>query len=299
MSPVHHLSQLAHRCLSPQRFEALRRVYLSARARTAPLALRWHGTFSAEMLVEHLRPRLKASDLLMVHCSINHMQPMFRQGAPELLAALTSLTPSGITVVMPTFNFGDPADGGAYATLKRKQRIELRRLPSQMGLLSELFRRTRGVVSSRHPVMRLSALGPEAAGLVAGHETAALPCGEGSPFAYLERRNALIVGLGRTIEVLTHVHHVEDVMGDQFPVPSQIGEPLPLTLVDGTEEIPFQLRSRSLSGTRDMLRLRRLMPRAQLHEWRFHGVPMFAVRAQDVTSALARAARAGQSLYRP
>ena len=182
----------------------------------------------------------------------------------------------------------------------RNPRFDLRRTPSQMGLLSEMFRRSKGVLSSRHPVMRVASRGPLAREITADHERAPLPCGTGSPFDHMARRDTLILGIGKPFEVLTQVHHAEDLLGDDFPVPAgPAGEPLAMELIDGAEVVPFLMRARSLAWRRDMGLLRQLMPAGQLRSWSFHGVPMFAVRAAHVTDALVNAAREGRTLYVP
>jgi hypothetical protein len=80
-------------------------------------------------------------------------------------------------------------------------------------------------------------------------------------------------------------------------VPGNTGEGLSMTLIDGKEEIPFKLVQRSLLWRRNMWKLRSIMDRNSLHEWRFHHVPMFATRAGDVTAALIDAAKRGVTLY--
>jgi len=59
--------------------------------------------------------------------------------------------------------------------------------------------------------------------------------------------------------VLTHIHHVEDLMGEGFPVPMSIGSDLEMTLIDGEAEIPFTLRRRGFTWKRDMWKLRDIM----------------------------------------
>jgi hypothetical protein len=105
--------------------------------------------------------------------------------------------------------------------------------------------------------------------------------------------------LGKSIEVVTQAHHTEEWMGDEFPVPSRTGIPLPMTLVDRDIEIPFKLRARSVEGRFRIWKLRKIMARGTLAEWRFHHVPMFATRAAQVTEQLVAAARRGVTLYDP
>jgi aminoglycoside 3-N-acetyltransferase len=298
MSLFERMSGLAVRTLSPQQVAALRDRYLGLRMRIAPLMRAAYGSFDAEELRTHLEKTIgKDFEVLMVHCSVNNLQPMYTEGPLELLKMLTAYCSPDRTLAMPAFYFGDPDIGSLAVEFARKPRFDLRRTPSQMGLLSEMFRRSRGVVSSRHPIYRVSATGPLAAALVNGHENAELACGRGSPFDFMASHKTLILGIGKPFEVLTHVHHAEDLMGDEFPVPAERPSPTRMMLVDGGSEIPFELRRRTLAWQRDMWRLRGIMTPSTLREWKYRGVPMFATRAADVTAALVAAARQGRTLY--
>ena len=113
-----------------------------------------------------------------------------------------------------------------------------------------------------------------------------------------QRHSTLILGIGKPFEVFTQVHHAEDVLGDAFPVPRSRGHGLPITLLDGDLAIPFSLAGGGLQGRRDIGRLRSMLDRQQLREWKFHQVPFFATRASDVSEALIAAARRGLTLYR-
>ena len=226
------------------------------------------------------------------------MKPMFVDSPLDLVRMLIDFCGPERTLAMPAFYFGE-AELGAYATFQKNPRFDLRRTPSQMGLATELFRRMPGVRQSRHPVYRVSALGPLAEELTTGHEHASSSAGRGSPFETMARRDTCIIGLGKPIQVLTQAHHTEEAMGDAFPVPSRAGTPLPMTLVDRDEEIHFELRGRGVDGRFDIWKLRKIMSRASLREWSFHHVPMFATRAHDVTQQLQHAAERGVTLYDP
>ena len=88
-----------------------------------------------------------------------------------------------------------------------------------MGLLTELFRRSKGVLQSRHPVYRVAALGPHAQELIRGHENAPSGMGKGTPFDYMAQHNARIIGIGKTFQVMTQTHHVESLLGSDWPAP--------------------------------------------------------------------------------
>lgn len=300
MGPVELLSGLAQRHLGATQQQRLRDLYLQSRRRLEPLTLALHGRFGAEDLRRHLAERLDTPfEIVMVHSSVNHMQPMY-QGTPlELVRMLMDFVGPQRTLAMPAFYFGEPGHGGAAATFRANPRFDLRRTPSQMGLATELFRRMPGVVCSRHPVYRVAAIGPLAAELTAGHERAKTPAGLGTPFEVMARRETCVIGIGKPLQVLTQAHHTEGAMGVDFPVPYVENEPVAMTLVHGRDEIPFMLYGRSYQGRFDIWRLRKLLRPGTIAEWRFHHVPLFATRAGEVSRQLEAAARQGRTLYVP
>jgi aminoglycoside 3-N-acetyltransferase len=297
MSLFEAASGLAVRYLNRDRLLALRAGYHAGRSKLYPLMRAWYGTFDAASLRRHLEERLGDFEILMVHNSVNHMQPTYTGGPLDLVRMLIELCGPRRTLTMPTFNFGDSSIGTS-ATFRANPRFDVRRTPSQMGLATELFRRTKGVVHSRHPTYRVSAIGPLAQELTTGHELTGSAFGRGTPFEYMDTRKTLIIGIGKRFDVLTHVHQAEAIMGDEFPVPRSSGERLAITLVDGKEELLYQLDTAGLVWKRDMWKLRQIMPRARLLEWRFHNVPIFATRSADVTTALIDAAHRGVTLYK-
>lgn len=292
MNLLETTSALLVRHLPRDRLLALRAAYHAGRAKLAPVMRAVHGTFDAAALRTHLDERLGNFEILMVHSAINNMLPYYTGSPLEFVRMLMDFCGPHRTLAMPAFCFnGDPAGIGP--------RFDVRRMPSQMGLATELFRRSKGVRVSRHPIVRVAALGPLAEALTTGHETASLPCGVNSPFDFMARQDTLIIGVGKPFEVLTHVHHAEDVMGAEFPVPRSPERHVGITLVDGDIEIPISLNASAITWKRDMWRLRGIMNPQTLREWTFHRVPMFATRAADVTAALVDAARRGVTIYVP
>jgi aminoglycoside 3-N-acetyltransferase len=299
MNMIELASGLAKRCLSERRVASLRETYLAGKTRLAPLLRAVHGHFGVAELRAHLQDRIGDQfEILMVHSSLNGMRPMFDGSALDVVRMLIDYCGPGRTLAMPAFYFGE-GGLGARETLTRRPRFDLTRTPSQMGLITELFRRMPDVRQSRHPVYRIAALGPLAEALTVGHEHASGPAGRGSPFETMAAHDTCVLGLGKPVQVLTQAHHTEDLLGAEFPVRSHAAPPLPMTLVEKGVNIPFVLRSRSVEGRFDIWRVRRLMAPGSLHEWRFHHVPMFCTRAADVTRQLVDAARRGQTLYEP
>ncbi|MFO1428797.1 MAG: AAC(3) family N-acetyltransferase [Candidatus Competibacteraceae bacterium] len=298
MNLIETVSGLAVRHLKQEQLLALRVRYLSLRTKLYPVMRLVYGTFDTAALRTHLEQRIGTQfEILMVHSSVNNMKPMYTGNPLELLRMLMAFCGPDRTLVMPAFYFGDPEIGGTVETFAKNPRFDVRRTPSQMGLVTELFRRSKGVVQSRNPVYRVAALGPLAAALTQGHERTLSPAGRGSPFDFMANHDTCIIGIGKPFQVLTQVHHAEEVMGADFPVPGDVGEGLSMTLIDGTEEIPFRLTKRSLLWRFNIWKLRTIMDRDSLQEWTFHHVPMFATRAGAVTTALVEAAKRGVTLY--
>ena len=299
MSLLESASALALRHLPRERFASWRQRYHAARIKLYPLMRALYGTFDAAALRHHLENRLgRDFEILMVHSSVNHMIPMYSDTPLNLVRMLMDFCGPNRTLVMPAFCFGDDRrDARISAAFSQHARFDLRHTPSRMGLATELFRRTRGVLQSRHPVYRVSAFGPLAKELTRGHEWAETACGRDTPFDFMANHDTRILGLGKRYEVLTQVHHAEDLMGDEFPVPFSVGDRSTIIIADGSEEIPVKLPARTLLWRRNMWKLREIMDRSALQEWTFHHVALFTTRANDVTAAIIAAAKRGITLY--
>jgi aminoglycoside 3-N-acetyltransferase len=303
MNMLHTLSDIALRYLPKRWFSALRTTYFTLRRKLYPVLRFKYGTFDAASLRAHLEQHLDSDfEILMVHSSVNHMSPYYTGNPLELVRMLIDFCGPQRTLVMPAFYFGDPKIGSVVETFKAHPYFDLKKTPSQMGLVTELFRRSKGVVQSRHPVYRVSALGPLAKELVQGHENASGPAGFGSPFEYMAAHNTLIIGIGKSFDVMTQTHHVDEIMGDAFPVPKkkvkQDSSPK-VMVIDGKEEVPVTLRGSGIQWRFNIAKLPKLLKEGDLKCWEFHNVPLFAARALNVTSSLIEAAKKGKTLYDP
>lgn len=299
MSLFEKLSGAAVERLSHGQIQTLRSRYRAVRMRLRPVLKLVNGTFSAADLQRHLAAEIgRDFEILMVHSSFNHLLPMFTGTAMEVVAMLADFCGGDRTLAMPAFYLGDGETSDIVASYRRKPWFDVRKTPSQMGIVTELFRRGEGVRQSLHPTHRVAALGPLAEALTAGHDAAETQCGAGTPFEFMAAHRTLILGLGKPFEVLTQVHYVEDLLGDRFPVPGDVRS-VPVTLRDeGGAERPYTLRVRKYHRSRDMWKLRELMPPARLRRWTFHRVPLFATYARDVTDDLLAAAGRGAAVFR-
>jgi len=268
-----------------------------ARRKLAAVLQIVNGRFDAAALrTELLRALPERFDALMVHCSFDDLLPMYSEGVGQLLAVLRDLCGRERTLAMPAFTYQVPG-GDLAAHFRAHPRFDARRQPSQMGLLSEVFRRTPGVLRSLHPTHSVCALGPLAADITAGHHLTESTFGARSPFARMAGLDTVILGLGKPFyRVLTQIHAAEDLLGDRFPLPREFKE-VDVTLIGATGEYPYRLRIDATEFDRRLDRLPRMLAPGDLAEWRFHGVPLFRTSAGRVTTAICEAGLRGKTLY--
>jgi aminoglycoside N3'-acetyltransferase len=87
-----------------------------------------------------------------------------------------------------------------------------------MGLISEAFRRSPGVVRSVHPTHPVALWGRDAGEWAAGHPLATTPCGRGSPYFRLLECDGDVLLLGARITDLTLFHTLEELLEPRMPV---------------------------------------------------------------------------------
>ena len=87
-----------------------------------------------------------------------------------------------------------------------------------MGVITEVFRHTPGVVRSINPAHPILAWGPAASWLIADHENTLYSCGKGSPFEKLVHIQAKALFFDVSLRSMTFFHYLEDLFQDTLPV---------------------------------------------------------------------------------
>jgi aminoglycoside 3-N-acetyltransferase len=289
------------RTLSQERRTELKRLQGVIRKRIAPVLSLVHGSFGSDALAAEVARLLPADfEILMVHSAYDALLPMYKDSAGELIAALIKICGPERTLVMPAWVMG----GRTFDTQTyfRTRPFDVRRTPSELGLLAEVFRRTPGVLRSLHPTCSVCALGPLALELTVGHHLARTGLSPDSPFGTMTRRRTAILGLGvEYFRCLTHAHTAKDELGEAFPIKfKNVSVPVTLVDYDGSRiEFDLGMPDRSKNAPKlDLRLLWSLLSKDELVERRFHGVPMFVVpKARVVTERLVEAARQGITIY--
>jgi aminoglycoside 3-N-acetyltransferase len=286
------------RLLSQSKRTALKKKIVVSRKRLSAAYLVIYGRYSARELVEQLKNRVPENfSILMVHSSYDRLLPMYTGSPQDLVRELMAFCGRDRTLAMPAFMLG-----GRFYDKKQyfsKRAFDVNRTPSEMGILTEVFRRTPGVMRSLHPTHSVCAIGPLAQELTATHHLAPTRTGNGTPFETMSRKPTAIVGLGvEYYRCLAHTHTAEDTLGDDFPIKFH-RMLLPVGLIDWNGNklqynLPIPLTSEQVDNTL----LRSLLSEHELVEWRFRGTAMFVTAAGTITECLIKAAKNGVTVYR-
>jgi aminoglycoside 3-N-acetyltransferase len=192
------------------------RIRHKARSLLKQLRRNWmrarHG-FDAGALRDRLVSLgIRPGDTIMVHSSFDRFEA-FRGTPTDVIDVLMGIVGPAGTVMMPTI----PFTGSAVDYVRGGPVFDVRRTPSQMGLLPELFRRRADSVRSVHPTHSVAAAGRLAASITRGHASTATPCGVGSPYHALLEHDGRILLLGTGIRALTFYHAVEEILEPSLP----------------------------------------------------------------------------------
>jgi aminoglycoside 3-N-acetyltransferase len=281
--------------LVPPAKKWLRRSYRKARSRY----VRWRYRFTRADLLDALHQvGIVRGDAILVHSAIAGFEG-FDGRVPDIVSVFEeALGPEG-TLLMPTLSMS----GTAVEFANSGQIFDPRTTPSQMGLLSEVFRRSKGVARSTHPTHSVAARGADVAWWLENHQLAGTPCGKGTPFHRLLERNGKVVLAGIGIRALTFFHCAEELLETRMPFSPFTSERYVMRCrVAGQliETAPMRLYAPDVS------RRRRLAPlEAELRgkglwlESRTGSLALIAVNAADVLRTLEEMAGRGVFCYQP
>lgn len=237
-----------------------------------------------------------SGDVLMVHSAFDRFLG-FRGGPVDLIRTLQDVVGPGGTLIMPTI----PFRGTAIEYVLGRPVFDARRTISQMGLISELFRRSPGVARSQHATHSVAAWGARANEIVADHEHSATPCGRETPYGRLFAYDGKVLLAGAPTGAMTFGYFVAEELAPRLPVRVLTDETYPLRWKEGEGRV-LESRGRLYAPglNHDVGPLaRELKRRRQWHERRLGGLggPRFTLlRARDVYAAAVTLAERGEFL---
>ncbi len=240
------------------------------------------------------RVDLRQGDSILVHSSFDAFEGF--EGKPsDVIDALKQAVGTDGLLMMPTM----PFSGTAIDWVRSHSSVDLRRTPSRMGLISEIFRRSPDVIRSVHPTHSVAAWGAPAAEFVACHPAARTPCGVGSPYHGLLTRDGSVLLLGVDVNSVTLYHTAEELLEKQLPVSPFMDETFKLQCVapDGTTiAVETRLFDPAVSRRRNLERLGlELKQRGAWREARVGRLAIVSIKARHVIEAVT--VLAGRGIY--
>ena len=170
---------------------------------------------SKQRLIEDLkRIGVKSGDSVLVHSSLSKIG-FVHEGPKSVVDSLFEVVGETGTLLFPAF----PVIGRAKTHLEEKHDFDIKIAPSQMGSITEYFRKLNDVHRSFHPTDSICAKGPLADYYTNSHYGQLTPYTANSPFRKLCSKKGKILMLGTTLNgACTNLHTLEDAVDFKFPV---------------------------------------------------------------------------------
>lgn len=236
----------------------LREVHTRGLRLVEPARRRYLGTLDAAGLRQALQEvGVVPGETVMVHVSMNEI----RRAAPavdaiSLIKLLQELIGEEGTLLVPTF----PFSGYELDYVTTTDTFDVRRTPSQMGLMTEVFRRMPGVVRSLHPTHPVAGWGSRADEFLSQHHEGST-FGENSPFGKLAAAGGLVVGIGVGLFNGFTIIHSAEYLHDDVRVFAFSPDTRTMTVIDGERTFAYELRPLRPGLDRDLRGIQRSLLR--------------------------------------
>ena len=256
----------------------------------------FHSFGRAELAHVLNRVGLRQGDSTLVHSSFDAFEGFKGKPSAVIEVLQEAVGPHGL-LMMPTI----PFSGTAIDWVRSNPLVDLRRTPSRMGLISEIFRRSPNVIRSVHPTHPVAAWGAQAAACIEGHPLARTPCGVGSPYHDLLTRDGSVLLLGVDVNAITLYHTAEELLESQLRVSPLTRDTFRLECVapDGRiAVIETRLFEPAVSRRRNLDRLvPELKHRRAWREAKVGRLSVVLISARQIIDAVAALASQGINCY--
>src|SRR5256886_15272249 len=251
---------------------------------------RFYAFTAADLKRALLQLGVVPGDVLMVHSAFDRFVG-FHGGPVGAIRALQEVVGPGGALMMPTI----PFQGTAIEYALGDPVFDAQQTVSRMGLITEVSRRSRGVVRSLHPTHSVAVWGSRADAIIAGHEQAETPCGRLTPYGRLFEYDGKILQAGVSASTMTFCYFVAEELEPQLPVPVLTREKYAMRWKDGDGTVRISnLRLFSLNLDHDVSPLVAELKRRKQWRERRGGRPRLALaRAREVYDAAAALADRG------
>ena len=253
--------------------------------------------YDKERLAAGLRAvGVRPGDSVMLHSAF--------QSTNGFRGSVEQLTDVFVDAVGPTGHLlmvSLPYRSSSLEYLNKFRVFDVRKTPSMMGLVSEMFRRRPDVTRSLHPTHPVLVRGPRAEWFVEDHPESRYPCGPGSPFDKLVTMDGKAVFFDVPVATYTFFHYLEHMVSAQLPFRLYTADAFEVPVIgrDGQRRIitthvfaPEAIRRRRFDILEAALRQRGLIQQRRIGVSRIQ-----AVRVNDTIDCVAEMARRGEFFY--
>ncbi|MDR4498064.1 MAG: AAC(3) family N-acetyltransferase [Candidatus Scalindua sp.] len=154
----------------------------------------------------------------------------------KLISMLKELIGEEGTMLMPTF----PFEGSQYYYVQTQKIFDVTRAPSKVGLLTELFRRSKGVIRSLHPTHPIAAWGKHSRELVAEHHLGTA-FGKKSPIFKMQQYNGLVASIGVQPRRCFTLYHMAEELHPKSRAMHYSADKFETTIINGEEKITYYI----------------------------------------------------------
>jgi aminoglycoside N3'-acetyltransferase len=206
-----------------------------------PLRRHLQGTLSEAQLNDALgEAGVQPGATVMLHVSMNDLARVAPgvDGLALIRLLKQRLTPDGTLLMLTSPFIGWQADYVAT----RPAAFDVRRTPSRMGLVTELFRRMPDTRRSLHPTHSVAGWGLHAAEILESHhlgETFA----ESSPFCRMREQGGIVVGIGTDTRNGFTILHAAEYLHPEAREYAFSSDRAVLPIKSGDETIEYAFRS--------------------------------------------------------
>ena len=219
------LRRIYDRLLSPNQRARVKYAYYAAQKTVAD---RFFAYDMEQLKKALMQLGISRGDTLFVHSSFKTFNG-FQGGPQDVIDCLVEILGEGGNLLMPSMQYRS----SSFEHLQRNELFDVRKTYSQMGLITEVFRRKKGVLRSLHPTHSVLAWGKDAARIVQDHEKCLYPCGNQSPFDKFRSMNGKVLFFDVPFNTFTFIHYIEDLIKNKLPFPLYMKEPMAVDMLDG------------------------------------------------------------------
>lgn len=236
---------------------------------------------------------VREGSTVFVHSSMNQLRlafPFF-----NLLGILKDLVGAQGTLLFPCWqNIDDPE------TVAKNQVFDVKKTPTDLGLLPEFARRQKGACRSLSPWNSVVALGKDAEAIVTNHHLDPLPCGFKSPFYQLKERQGIIIGLGVMARYLSFVHCPEDTYPGVFPLQTREDKNTVFKVKNHSGDlmnVPVRLPHSNIKHRNISIYLKKYISSSAAREFTIKGTHFFYADAKALYDEMQTLASKGITIY--